>query len=224
MILDPNTLILDIKATDALRQWFSTVGNEDFKQAACVILGDSDIDYSLAPNINASRILDAPYAPPGVKFRLIYNGVGQDLSGLIKCFIRQVATDGTVTSLYNYPANNTFTAGATPPSLANGLDWEQITFDDTQMGFILFFETVLNFYLDSTGTKERMAELYTISVSWDGSPTIPPNWDFVLDNVNGSMLLSKSDTTGSPIGTNYRGSITIVGLLSQKTKIVTFNF
>jgi len=224
MILNPNTLVLDIKLTDEMREWLSTLGNEDLLSATCVILGDSDIDYNLAPKINTTRILEGPYNPPAVKYKLIYNGVGQDLSGTIKTFARYVNTDGTISSLYDYPTTSNFTSGTTPPSLENGKDFDQITFQDVQMGYILYFETVLDFYLDDDGTKERLNEDYTFTILWDGSATIPAGWDYVIDTVNGSMLLAKTDTTTSPIGTNYRGKITVFGNTSNKTKVVTFNY
>lgn len=224
MLLNPNQLVLDIKLQDRFRRWFSTIGNENLLTAGCVILGDSDIDYELAPNVNSSRILDAPYQTEGIKYKLIYNGVGKNLAGAIKCFIRRVDVDGSIDSLYDYNADENFIPGQTPPTLVNGKDWDRITFQDVKMGYILFFETVLDYYLTDDGIKKRLVEPYTFSFDWNGSSLTPSNWDFVIDNTNGSLLLTKQDTSGSPIGLNYRGNLTVTGQTSRKIKIVNFNF
>lgn len=224
MILNPNILQIDVKLQDSYRNFLSSFMSDPTVVPSCVILGDSDVDYSLAPNINNSRVLNTPYTTSGIKWKLIFNGVGKNLSGIIKGFARKVLTDGSIESLYDYNTDLNFIPGITVPTRANGYDWPQLTFDDTQMGYILFFETVLDYYLDSTNAKERLKENYTITFSWNGSPTKPNNWDYVIDNTNGSLLLAKQDTTPTPIGLNYRGSITIVGQFSQKEKIITFNY
>lgn len=224
MILSPNTLIVDTKVSNSYRNYISSMLADPTLVPTSVILGDSDIAYDLAPNVVNSRILNAPYSPGGVKHKLIYNGVGKNLSGIIKTFARRVDANGTIESLYNYNTNLNFSPGVIPPLLNNGYDWNQITFADTKMGYILFFETVLDYYLTSIGVKERLKENYTFTFSWNGTSIVPTGWEFVIDNTNGSLLLSKVDTTPTPIGLNYRGSITAVGQFSQKTKVVTFNY
>lgn len=229
MILQNNTLQLDIKLTDAYRKYLSSLGSLEALKAGCVILGDSDIDYTLSPNISESAILNAPYAPSGIKHKLLWNGVGKDLSGTIRCFARQVQANGSINSLYNYPTDEIFSLGDTPPELINGKDWNQITFNDSKMGYILFFETVLDYYLTDDGINERLIELYDVSIDWNsennnGDNSIPLDWDVVTDNLNGSMLISKNDTTLNPIGLNYRGQIIISAQFTKKKKIITFNF
>jgi hypothetical protein len=224
MILSPGTLIVDVKCQDQYRNYISSMLADPTLVPTAVILGDSDLDYSLAPNISNSRILNAPYSTAGVKHKLIFNGVGKNLSGVIKTFARKVDADGTIESLYNYPTTINFTPGVIPPLLNNGNDWNQITFLDSQMGYILFFETVLDYYLTSTGVKEQLKESYTFTFSWNGSSVTPNGWEYVIDNTNGSLLLSKIDTTSTPIGLNYRGSITVVGKFTQKIKVITFNY
>lgn len=224
MFLNPSLLIVDCKLQDSYRSFISSMLADPSLVPTSVILGDSDISYELAPNVANSRILNAPYGDIQVKHKLIFNGVGKNLSGIIKTFARKVVEDGSIESLYDYDANLNFTAGLTPPILSNGYDWNTITFDDTKMGYILFFETVLDYYLTSIGVKERLVENYTFVFSWNGSTITPPGWDFVIDNTNGSLLLSKIDTTSTPIGLNYRGKITVTGQFSQKIKVITFNY
>lgn len=225
MRLLPNVLTIDLKVTDRYRKWFSYLGKDpDYLASTCVSLGDSDIDYELAPNIEDSRILSAPFSIEGIKHKLIYNGVGKNLSGVIKCFARKVNSNGEVESLYNYPVNEIFTIDTTPPSLENGKNWERVTFNDTQMGFILYFSTVLDFYLDENGKKKRLSEEYEISFDWNGSPITPNNWGYIIDQENGSIFFYKANTSIVPIGLEYVGKIKIVGKKSNKIKEIQFNF
>jgi hypothetical protein len=224
MKLNSQVLSIDVKVQDKYRKWFSTLGSENLLTAKCVILGDSDIDYELSGNMNNAKILNAPYAVDGVRYKLIYNGVGKNLAGSIKCFARKVLSTGDIQGLYTYPANETFTTGVIPPSLGNGKNWEKFTFNDNQMGYILYFSTVLDYYFDADGVKKRLVEAYDYTFDWDGSPTTASGYEYVIDNDNGSLLLSKQNTTGSPIGLTYRGSLTIKGQFSQKTKKILFNF
>lgn len=224
MILAPQVLTIDIKLSDSYRKYISSMLADPTLVPTAVILGDSDIAYDLAPNVANSRILNAPYSTAGVKHKLIFNGVGKNLSGIIKTFARRVDANGTIESLYNYNTNLNFSPGVIPPVLNNGYDWPQITFSDSQMGYILFFETVLDYYLTPVGAKERLVEKYNFTFSWNGSSITPNGWNFVIDNNNGSLLLAKVDTTSTPIGLNFRGSITAVGQFSQKIKVITFNY
>lgn len=220
MRLNNDVLEIEVKVQDRYRKWFSALGTDIPLSATCVILGDSDIDYGLAPNVATSRILSAPYSVNGVKHKLIYNGIGKNLAGSIKCFARQIQSDGSVDSRYNYPANETWTPGRLPPTLANGENITQVIFDSTKMGYILFFSTVLDYYFDENGIKKRLFEKYNFFVDWNGVEDIPANWDVVIDNDNGSLLISKNNIA---VGTAYTGTITIVGQFSNKTKIIKFN-
>lgn len=223
MKLNNNILSIDIRLQDKYRKWFSTLGTENLLASKCVILGDSDVDYELL-DMNNAKVLNAPYAVDGIRYKLIYNGVGKNLSGVIKCFARKVLASGDVQGLYTYPSNETFATGVIPPLLENGKNWESVTFDDNPMGYILFFSTVLDYYFDENGVKKRLIEAYDYTFDWDGSPTTASGFEYVIDNDNGSLLLSKQDTSGSPIGITYRGSVTIKGQFSQKVKKVLFNF
>lgn len=222
MRLKTNILEIDVKCQDRYRKWFSSLGTEALLENQCVILGDSDIDYELAPNIDSTRILSAPFNVEAVKHKLIYNGVGKNLAGSIKVFARKVLDTGVVQSLYNYPLDEIWSTEVTPPILTTGKSWEKFTFDDSKMGYILFFSTVLDFYLDANDVKKRLKETYTVTFDWNGG-AIPLNWEFTIDNINGSLLLAKDDTTSTPIGVNYNATITIVGDFSQKTKKIFFN-
>lgn len=217
-----NILQLDIKVEDRYRKWFASLGQENALAATCVILGDSDIDYELAPNIDTSRIVSTPYNVEGIKHRLIYNGVGKNLAGQIACFARKVTDTGAIQSIYDYPSNEIFTTGVVPPSLENGKNWERIDFTDSKMGFILYFSTILDYYYDENGVKKRLVEKYNFSFDWDGGAQ-PIGWDYVIDNDNGSILIAKEDTTSSPVGSAYNGVLTVVGQDSQKIKKVRFN-
>ena len=153
---------------------------------------------------------------------MIYNGVGKNLSGIIKCFSRKVLSTGDIQSYYDYPNSETWSTGQIPPTLTNGKNVENITFDTTKMGYILYFSTVLDFYLTADGVKERLVEPYTFSaIDWNGTEAIPTSWDYVIDNDNGSMLISKDVT--SSIGALYTGTITVIGQFSNKIKKVNFN-
>jgi hypothetical protein len=222
MRLDTDVLEIQLKVQDRYRDNLSSLGTDTPLSAMCVILGDSDIDYGLAPNIADTRILSAPYNVNGVKHKLIYNGIGKNLSGLIKCFARQVLSDGSIQSMYDYPASETWSTSRKSPLLVNAEDLDKITFTNATMGYILFFSTVLDYYFDENGIKKRLIEKYDFSVNWNGATTTPNQWDIVFDNDNGSLLISKSSLAPST-GVNYNGVITIVGQFSNKIKKVKFN-
>ena len=223
MKLNNQILAVDIKVQDRYRKWLSALGNETLLTGKCVILGDSDIDYELS-DMNNAKIINAPYSIDGIRYKLIYNGVGKNLAGSIKCFARKVISTGDVQSIYSYPSNETWVTGVIPPALENGKNWEKITFTDAKMGYILYFSTVLDYYFDEDGVKKRLVEEYDYTFDWDGSTVTAGDFEYVIDNENGSLLISKLDTTGSPIGGTYRGTITIKGQFSQKVKTVLFNF
>jgi hypothetical protein len=224
MRLNPATLQVDIRVQDRYRKWFSQLGLQGQIVAGSVILGDSDVDYELAPNIGTTRVLGAPYNVEGIKSPLIYNGVGKNLAGVVKCFVRKITTTGDVQSLYDYPNNENWSTGILPPTLVNGKNWEKITFDDTKMGYILYFSTVLDYYFDDQGNKKRLSEIYDFTMSFDGASAAPTNWEYIIDNENGSILISKGDTSLTPVSASYLGKITVTGQFSKKIKEVKFNF
>ena len=224
MRLNPNTLVIDVKVQDRWRKWLSTLSTENRTEVTSVIFGDSDIDYELAPNVTNSRILSAPYEVGGIKNKLVVNGVGKNLSGSIKSFVRKIDEAGNVLGIYNYPLDEVFSVSSFPPSLENGKDWEELTFTDDKMGYIIFFSTVLDFYFDENGVNQRLVENYSLSIDWDGSPNTNSSYDVVFDEENGSLLISKRDTKSNPISTIKSGTITVTGLRTNKTKKIKFNF
>lgn len=219
MKLSNNVLELDIKVQDKYREKLSKLGKEDLS-STCVILGDSDIDYGLAPNIEKSRILSAPYNINGIKHKLIYNGVGANLSGIIKCFVRKVDSDGNILSRYEYPNNMDFIIGNKPPNVDKGMDEEILIFDNTKMGYILYFSTILDYYFDDKNNKQRLKEFYSFNFKWGSESVVPLNWDVVYDYDNGSILIAKDELEIS----NNEAELTIKGNFSNKEKIVKFKF
>lgn len=219
MNLDNTQLQIQIKAQDRFRQMIANISNPNV--LTCVMLGDSDINYEMSNNIDNVRIMDAPYDCEAIKYPLIYNGEGKGLSGEINCFARQIDANGNIMSLYNYPTSNILTYGKTIPSLANAFDWSQLTFDANKMGYILFFETLLDNYLDVNNIPQRMQEQYKFTVTFNGSQVVPNNWDIIYDNNNGSLLIGKNIVN---VGNANNGMITIFGLVSRFQKTILFNF
>lgn len=219
MNLDTTQLQIQIKAQDRFRQMIANISNPQV--LTCVMLGDSDIDYEMSNNINGIRVMDAPYDCEAIKYPLIYNGNGKGLNGEINCFARQIDANGNILSLYNYPTSSTLSYGKTIPTLSNGFDWSQLSFSSVKMGYILFFETVLDNYLDQNNISERMQEQYKFTVTFNGSQIVPSSWDVIYDYTNGSMLIGKNVVN---VGSVNNGTITIVGLTSRFQKTVLFNF
>lgn len=219
MNLDNTQLQIQIKAQDRFRQMIANISNPNV--LTCVMLGDSDINYEMSNNIDNVRIMDAPYDCEAIKYPLIYNGEGKGLSGEINCFARQIDANGNIMSLYNYPTSNTLTYGKTIPSLANAFDWSQLIFGANKMGYILFFETLLDNYLDINNIPQRMQEQYKFTVTFNGSQVVPNNWDIIYDNNNGSLLIGKNIVN---VGNANNGMITIFGLVSRFQKTILFNF
>ena len=221
MELNQNIIEVDIKVQDSYRQLLSQLGI-GAAQLQCVMLGDSDIDYELGPNVaTKNRILSAPYSIPAIKFPLIFNGAGKGLSGNITTFARQVNSDGTVSGIYAYPPTLTFTISQVPPTLANGYNWTNLTFTTAKMGFILYFQSILAYYQNISGVQEKLIESYTITVTFNGSSTLPANWEIIYDTTDNSMLIAKNAV--SLIG-NPNGLITVVGNISKMTSTINFNY
>ena len=235
MQINPSVLTLDIKVQDKFRSMLANIANGSMTLSG-VILGDSDIDYENSININDSRILNTPFNVDAIKYPLIYNGSGRGLYGYISCFARQVNSDGSISSLYQYPTNSTFTAGTTIPTLGDGYNFNSLTFSAAKLGYILFFQTILSNYEDSgTGLQERLNEQIDITVKFNGSTIVPLPWQVTIDggttqiNIDGlpytvynnSMLIGK-DLTDS-VSANSNGQIIVSGELSNIKKTINFN-
>lgn len=238
MKLNNNILTVDIKVQDKFRELLSNL-SDGMPILNGVVLGDSDIEYTSIDQKN-SRILNAPFNIPKIKYPLIYTGAAMGLEGKITCFTRFINLDSDgrsiVSSLYDYPTNSSFTQGTNPPLLNNGKDFDILTFNDEKSGYILYFQTLLLNYFDpETGLEQRFNEPLEITVTFAGSKTIPNGWEITIDkgersmNINGkniniyhnSMLLSK-DVFAVAMGIN-NGEINIKGVYSNISKTIKFN-
>ena len=225
MKLDNTTLTIDLKMQDRLRRWIGgNLGNlQPANNLMCVQFGDSDIDYNMSMNQQNIRILSAPYNCENIKHKLAYEGGTNGISGNIVTFRRYINSSGVVQSLYSYPPSTSFTSGTVPPTVLNGLDTQSISFTTTTLeGYILFAQTVLDNYYDSNGLNLRLPEQYNITCLFNGSTTIPANWEVNIDYINGSCLIAK--TAGVTIGTSNTGIITFQGINSGMTHTVTFKY
>lgn len=221
MAFNDNTrLTLDLKAQDKLRSWFARRQDTNNVVITCVELGDSDIDYELSQQTNSIKILDAPYDTSRIKYKVLYTGNDSNLSGILTTFIREIPPNSIINSLYTYPTNTNFTPGIQPPTLANGKDYSVITFDTLSVskeGFLVFFQTLPDGYLDSSGAQERLAEPFLFTLT-----NVPLSWEVILDSPNGSLMISKPDSYIFAGSTN--GTIKARGLLSGIERTVTFNY
>lgn len=222
MILDSNVLQLDIKVQDSYRELISKLGQEGI-ELTCVILGDSDIDYELSLDMNNAKILNSPYDVKGVKYPLLYNGSGKGLAGTVTCFARKVDENSKINSLYTYPTDMVYTYGRIPPVLENGFDFDRLDYTDDKMGYILFFQTLLDYYVTDDGIPERLKETYTFNITFNGSSTVPTGWEIVLDEDNGSLLIGKSAVVVSSLSV-FDGKIEIEGKTTHNIKIIEFNY
>ncbi len=239
MINNSGQLLLDIKVQDRLREMLAT---GSLPQLTGVVLGDSDIDYTV-PNMMNARISNSPFSVNKIKYPLIYSGSESGLDGYITCFARQVISATEVDSLYGYPPDSSmYTAGTTPPNINNGLNQSAITFypapspapDSTfiKMGYVLFFQTLLLNYFDpTTGLLQRLNEQMTYSFT----PALPAGWEVTIDDsvtpvtigsetinvYNNSMLIAKPVASSGPFG--FISTLQIEGQLSNITKTVTIN-
>lgn len=190
-------LKIDVKAQDRLREWFSRRGDEQNVVLTCLTLGDSDVDYELSDQAQDIQILSAPYNVPQIKHKLVFKGSDTNFTGQITAFARNVADDGTVSSLYGFPPDDTnFTAGVVPPTLANGFNIDEITFnggiDQAREGFIVFLQTLPDNFFNDNGVALRFVEQYDITVE-----NLPPAID--VDDVDDSVSPIKI-TTQTPHG------------------------
>ncbi len=218
-IFNSAQLAVDVKAQDRLREWFSKRGMPDVVQISAVGLGDSDIDYQMSTQATRIRIVQAPYQVPRIKTHLYYSGVVANITGHITAFLRHVNSSDQIESLYNYPPNTAFTAGVVPPSLANGLDFNTISFDILSVvkeGYIVFFQTLPDNFFDINNVQERMVEQYTYVYN-----NVPPSWEIIPDTVNGSLLIAKP---AGYVFTSQQGSIVLRGQTSAISKTILFNY
>lgn len=235
MKIDNSILTLDIKLQDKYRELLANIADGSLN-ISCVQLGDSDIDYENTQDMSNSRILNAPFNVEKIKYPLIYDGTGRGLEGRISCFARKVNSDGTLSSIYNWPNDFIWTVGDKVPPVYNGYDWNALQFDNTQMGYILFFQTILNnFYDSASGLTQRMIEKIDVEVTFNGSKSVPTGWEITRDEdtkvltinntnytvYNNSMLIAK--TAGPSLTSNTNGLITAKGSLSNIVKNITFN-
>lgn len=213
-------LAVDTKAQDRLREWFAKRGLPENVVITCVGLGDSDVDYNMTQQATRIKVIQAPYQVPRIKHHLYYSGVTANITGTITTFIRRVNELDQIESLYNYPPNNiTYTAGIIPPTLANGYNFATVDFNilnPDKEGFIVYFQTLPDGYLDSSGVQQRLVEQYDFTFN-----NIPVSWEVILDQTNGSFLIAKP---AGYVFSSLQGSIVIKGLSSSLTKTILFNY
>jgi hypothetical protein len=213
-------LAVDTKAQDRLREWFAKRGLPENVVITCVGLGDSDVDYNMTQQATRIKVIQAPYQVPRIKHHLYYSGVTANITGTITTFIRRVNELDQIESLYNYPPNNiTYTAGIIPPTLANGYNFATVDFNTLnpdKEGFIVYFQTLPDGYLDSSGVQQRLVEQYDFTFN-----NIPVSWEVILDQINGSFLIAKP---AGYVFSSLQGSIVIKGLSSSLTKTILFNY
>ena len=214
MILDNNNIQVDIKVTNRYRKWLSTLLINNTLELKCIMLGDSDIDYELGDSVNGSRILNSPYNPEAIKYPLIYNGLGNGVKGIISTFVRYVDENGDVSSYYNYPLSTTLSIGRIPPTLVNGLDIDTVDFTNDRMGIIFFFQSLLDYYRTDEGVQQRLNENYEIKVKFNNSEIVPNNWQVIRDDLNHSLLISKTNINVTT-PTTYSGEIIITGVITK---------
>lgn len=212
-------LSVDVKAQDILRQWFSKRGGASNVVITCVGLGDSDVDYNMSQQVSRIKVVQAPYNTPRIKHHLYYSGVETNITGVITTFLRRVNEFDRVESLYNYPGSMTYTEGVIPPTLANGYDYVTINFDTGSIvkeGFIAYFQTLPDNYVDGSGVQQRMKEEYSFTFI-----DVPNTWEVIVDQTNGSFLIAKP---AAYTFLSYQGSIRVKGLASGLERTILFNY
>lgn len=217
---NPARLTLDAKVQDRLREWFSKRGLPDAIQLKSVQLGDSDVNYEMSQQVNTIRVLNAPYQVQGIKHKLTYTGATSNVSGKIETYYRHVNDLGQVGSFYTYPTNLTLTLGVYPPSRGNQVNQLTIpfnTFSNTKEGFIVFNQTLPDGYFTPIDNiPMRLKEEYDFTIS-----VYPTGWEFIIDQVNGSIFIAKPD---SYVFLGMTGTILIKGHLSSLTRTIDFNY
>jgi len=224
--MNPTTnlnLFIDLKTQDLLRKWFSERNNLTNFSLTGLSLGDSDVDYKLSQQFYNIKTLAAPYNVKEIKHKLVYDGQINNLIGELTVYLRRVNPNGSVSSLYNYidgySSNFVFASGDTPPTLANGKNWDSIPFSLSEVdreGFIVFPQTLPDGYYDNNGNKLRLKETYDFTIS-----VIPVGWEIITDTDNGSFFIAKP---ASYVFLLQNSQITIKGKISGITKTITFNY
>ncbi len=218
-IFNTSQLAVDVKAQDRLREWFSQRGNVNNVIITCVGLGDSDVDYNMSQQATRIKVVQAPYQTPRIKHHLYYSGVTSNIVGTISTFSRRVNELDEIESLYNYPPDNVnFIAGVVPPVLTAGYNFSTINFDAASVvkeGFIVYFQTLPENYLDSNGVQQRLIEQYAFTFT-----DVPNSWEVIVDQANGSFLIAKPAAYAFA---SLQGSIVVKGLTSGLVKTILFN-
>ena len=174
--MSTNQVFLSLKAQDRLREWFSKRGEISNVVITNVSLGDSDIDYEKALDVNNIHTLPAPYNVTGIKSHLIYSGSLAGITGKVQTFARKLIVDPTsgdeeIISLYNHPADDSWSSAPAgllnqnPPSLSNGLDFTNLVFTEDREGYILFPLTLPDNYVDDSGNPLRLKEKYSFKIN-----------------------------------------------------------
>ena len=226
-VLNNSSLAVDIKTADRLREWFSKRGTGDGLKLTQVALGDSDVDYRMESQHSIMRVLNAPFQPPQMKYKLLYNGSGMKLTGKVTAYTRHVLDTGIIQSLYSYPPNNSlYTSGVVPPTITQGYDQSNILFDEANLqteGYIVYFQTIPDNYYDDLGNPLRVDESYTITIGG-----LFPNvagvwgdaWEIIIDSTHRSMLICKPFNY---VFQSQNVDILIKGDLTGIEKYITFN-
>lgn len=233
-----NYIFIDTKIQDKFRERLSKVDLSELK-LKCIVLGDSDFDYSNSTNHLDSRILNAPYNVENVKYPLFYEGANQGLNGFISCFARKVieGTDGVkIQSYYNFPTDSDYLIGREVPTLANGKHIDSLEFNNSKMGYILYLQTLLYNYIDEeSGLIQRMNEKILVKVLFNDVEYLPSGWDIIIDDNtreiekdgevytinNNSIFISKNNS--EDLTHNANGRIELIGELSNIKKTIYFN-
>lgn len=236
-INDKNYIYIDTKIEDEFRKRIAKL--DGGLNISCVKLGDSDFDYKFSTNPTNIRTLNAPFRVNNIKYPLIYTGANSGLNGYITVFARKVVLDNedvVAQSLYNFPQLENWQNGLDSPRLENGKKFDSLLFNESQMGYILYFQTILYNYIEpSSELLYRFNEKIQTKITFDGVEYIPNEWDIVLDEnervlviddkeyrlFNNSMFISK-DFTG-PLTSNIKGKIELLGELTRIKKTINFN-
>lgn len=236
MIRNQGQLLLDIKIQDKFRAMLAT---GEMPKIVGVVLGDSDIDYNIAP-MSRARITNAPFNVEKVKYPLIYSGAAKGLEGYITCFARKITGPaGDVTSLYGFPPDaTTYTPSTTGlvPTVNNGSNISELHYPTIgPYAYVCFFQSLLlNYYNPTSNLIMRLNEPMDFSFS----PAVPPGWEIIIDEqvtpivVDGNTinLFHNSCLISMPMAAplvslpNFITKLTVTGQLSNIKKTIDIYF
>lgn len=187
-------LVLDVKAQDRLRQWFSQRGSLNNVVITAFELGDSDVDYRLSLQPTEIQVLNAPYQVQQIKYKLIFTGSAANVTGQITSYLRYVDNTGSISSLYGYPPTTSFSSGSFPPVVTNGYNWNNISFGtvngpNNREGYILFLQTLPTGYTEPDPSNP----LATLPLR-----LIEP-YDFSIQNLPSPNMILSTTGTGIPV-------------------------